>query len=270
MNNPGLFQARWNLGGLALCNLLPLALLGFWLRPTGQMLCTMFDEWLFGLLNTPLASHATWLHIWAVASLRPFDVVVGIIMLSLLIRGDWVFKAVDVRRAFFGFLSILILMLIIRVLFSKLVGVMGWQHQSPSMVIKGAVHMSDYFPTWEKAWELKDRSSQSFPGDHASVLLIWALFLGKFSRSLGQFLVIWGLTLLFMMPRLVAGAHWGQDDYIGGVLLAVWALGWGYYTPYAARMSNALLWLTHPLFKLMTRMPVLSRMSVVRSSSLLR
>lgn len=73
-----------------------------------------------------------------------------------------------------------------------------------------------------------------------------------------------------MMPRLEAGAHWGQDDYIGGVLLAVLALGWGYYTPYAARMSNFLLRLTHPLFNLLSRMPVFSRMNVVRASSLLR
>lgn len=180
MNNPGLFQARWNLGRLAVCNLLPLALLGFWLWPTGQMLCVMFDEWLFHLLNSPLATHPTWLHIWAVASLRPLDAVVGVILLSLLIRGDWVFNAADVRRAFFGFVSI--------------------------------------------------------------------------------------LAPLFMMPRLVAGAHWGQDDYVGGVLLAVWALGWGYYTPYAAKASDALLRLTEPLFNLLGRMPFLSRLSVMRLS----
>ena len=264
MNNPGLFQARWNLGRLAVCNLLPLALLGFWLWPTGQMLCVMFDEWLFHLLNSPLATHPTWLHIWAVASLRPFDAVVGVILLSLLIRGGWVFKASDVRRAFFGFVSILVLMLVIRVLFSKFSAFMGWQHQSPSMVIDGAVHMSEYFPGLERTWELKDRSSQSFPGDHASVLLIWAMFMGLFSRSLGQFVVVWGLALLFMMPRLVAGAHWGQDDYIGGVLLAIWALGWGYYTPYAAKASDLLLRLTAPLFNLLERMPLLSRLSVVR------
>ncbi|NNB47057.1 phosphatase PAP2 family protein [Pseudomonas chlororaphis] len=267
MNNPGLFQARWNLGKLVLCNLLPLALLGFWLWPSGHMLCVMFDEWLFRLLNAPLASNSTWLHIWAVASLRPFDAIVGLILLTLLIRGDWVFKALDVRRAFFGFLSILVLMLIIRLLFSKLADAMGWQHDSPSMMLQDAVHMSDYFPHWEKTWELKDRSSQSFPGDHASVLLIWALFMGVFSRSVGQFLVIWGLTLLFMMPRLVAGAHWGQDDYIGGVLLAVWALGWGYYTPYAAKASNLLLRVTDPLFNLLGKLPLLSRLSVVRATA---
>jgi|GEM_PF-4483896 len=63
MNNPGLFQARWNLPRLVLCNFVPLALLAFWLWPTGQMLCVLFDEWLFRRLNAPLASHPIWLHV---------------------------------------------------------------------------------------------------------------------------------------------------------------------------------------------------------------
>lgn len=266
MNNPGLFQAKWNLGRLALCNLLALGLLCFWLWPTGQQLCVIFDEWLFHLLNNPLASNAAWLHVWAVASLRPFDAVVGVILLMLLIRGDWLFKAVEVRQAFFGFLAILLLLLFVRVLFSKLAALMGWQHSSPSMVIHGAVQMSEYFPHLEKSWELKDRSSQSFPGDHASVLLIWGLFMSQFARRAGQFVVIWALALLFMMPRLVAGAHWGQDDYIGGVLLALLALGWGYYTPFAAKVSQFLLRVTQPLFVPLTKLPGINRLSIIRTA----
>ena len=49
-------------------------------------------------------------------------------------------------------------------------------------------------------------------------------------------------------------------------LLAVWALGWGYYTPFAARASDLLMRLTAPLFKLLGALPVISRMSVVRSA----
>ena len=57
------------------------------------------------------------------------------------------------------------------------------------------------------------------------------MFMTVFSRTSAQRVVIWGLAFLFMLPRLVAGAHWGQDDYIGGVAMAALALGWGYYTP---------------------------------------
>ncbi|MCE1690659.1 phosphatase PAP2 family protein, partial [Enterobacter hormaechei] len=93
----------------------------------------------------------------------------------------------------------LLLLVVIRALFSKWVSAMGWQHNSPSMVFDNAVHLSDYYPNLEKKWELKDRSSQSFPGDHASVLLIWALFMSLFSRRLVQHLAIWSLACLFML-----------------------------------------------------------------------
>jgi hypothetical protein len=41
----------------------------------------IFDEWLFHPLNSPLATYLIWLHIWAIASLRPFDAVVWGILL---------------------------------------------------------------------------------------------------------------------------------------------------------------------------------------------
>ncbi|GLO18632.1 hypothetical protein PPUJ20188_20260 [Pseudomonas putida] len=249
---------------MAACTLLSVALLCFWLWPFGQILCLTFDEWLFRSLNAPLADSTTWRYIWTVGSLRPFDIVVGLILLAVLIRGDWVFKAAQVRQAFFGFLVTLLLLVVIRALFSKWVDAAGWQHKSPSMMFDEVVHLSDYYPNLEAAWELKDRSSKSFPGDHASVLLIWALFMSVFSRRLVQYLVIWGLAVLFMLPRLVAGAHWGQDDYIGGLLMAVLALGWSYYTPLAAKGSEALMRWTAPLFNLLARLPLVGRMAVLR------
>jgi hypothetical protein len=53
----------------------------------------------------PLADNTTWRYIWAVGSLRPFDIVVGLILLTLLIRGDWVFKARRCARHFSAFWS---------------------------------------------------------------------------------------------------------------------------------------------------------------------
>lgn len=264
MDNRPLFQARWSWGPLAASTLLPIALLCFWIWPFGQILCLTFDEWLFRSLNAPLADSTTWRYIWTIGSLRPFDIVVGLILLAVLIRGGWVFKAAQVRQAFFGFLVTLLLLVVIRALFSKWVDAAGWQHKSPSMIFDDVVHLSDYYPNLEAAWELKDRSSKSFPGDHASVLLIWALFMSVFSRGLAQYLVVWGLAALFMLPRLVAGAHWGQDDYIGGLLMAVLALGWSYYTPLAAKGSEALMRWTAPLFKLLSTLPLVGRMAVLR------
>lgn len=266
MDNRPLFQPKWSWGPLAASTLLPIALLCFWLWPFGQILCLTFDEWLFQNLNGPLADHAVWRYVWTVGSLRPFDIVVGLILLCLLIRGDWVFRAAHVRQAFFGFLVSLVLLVVVRALFSKWVDASGWQHDSPSMVFTDAVRLSDFYPHLEANWELKDRSSKSFPGDHASVLLLWALFMSRFSWGSLQRLLIWGLAGLFMLPRLVAGAHWGQDDYIGGLGMAVLALGWTVHTPLAAKASTALLRWTAPLFDGAARLPLISRVSIVRKS----
>lgn len=265
MNKPALFQARWNIRALVICNVIPIALLCFWLWPVGHALCTALDEWFYLLVNPPLATNTAWRYLWTVGSLRPFDIFVGVVLLALLLKGDWVFKAGQVRQATFGFIVILLLMVGIRAAFSALCDRMGWQHDSISIVWGDrAVHLSDWYPHLDKKLQLKDQSNQSFPGDHASVLIIWALFMTRFVRSAGQWLVVWGLAILFMLPRLVAGAHWGQDDYIGATLMAVLALGWGYYTPFAAVLSQWLLRATAPLFRLAGRIPGLRRLSIVR------
>lgn len=263
MNKPALFQARWNIRALVTCNVAALVLLGLWLLPAGKELFTAFDVGLFHLLNQPLATNTVWRSIWAVGSMRPFDIVVGLILLILLIRGDYVFARSQVRQAALGIIAMMVALLVIRALFSWVCDHLGWQHSSPSLVVPDAVRLENLYPHINKHLELKDESNQSFPGDHASVLLIWAMFMSLFARRSSQHVVIWGLVVLFSLPRLVAGAHWGQDDYIGGVLMALLALGWGFYTPYLAKATALLSTLSNPVFKLLEHIPILRRLSVV-------
>ncbi|MBD1550126.1 phosphatase PAP2 family protein [Pseudomonas typographi] len=263
MNKPGPFQARWNASGLIFCNIAALALLCLWLWPTTHNLMAAFDEGFYRLLNQPLASNAAWRYIWTAGSLRPFDAVVGLILLFLLIRGGWAFEAAQLRQGFWGFVAVLLLLVAVRTLFSKLCDGLGWQHDSVSMMVPDAVHLSDWYPHLDKTWQLKDQSSNSFPGDHASVLLIWAMYISVSARRAGPVVVAWALAVLFSMPRLVAGAHWAQDDYIGGLLMALLALGWGYYTPFVAHASQWLTRVTAPVFRLLQRVPLINRLSVV-------
>ena len=263
MNKPALFQARWNMRALVACNAAALLLLGLWIWPAGKQLFTAFDISVFHLLNQPLATNLAWRSIWAVGSVRPFDIVVGLILLTLLIRGNYIFDRSQVRQAFLGFIALLVALLIIRGVFSAICDHMLWQHSSPSLVVPDAVRLENLYPNTNPRLELKDESNQSFPGDHASVLLIWAMFMSVFSRRASQQWVIWGLVVLFSLPRLVAGAHWGQDDYIGGVLMALLALGWSFYTPYQAKATAWLLKLSAPVFDLLQQVPLLRRLSVI-------
>jgi len=264
MDKANPFQATWSWKPFIACHLFALALLLLWLWEPTRAAMDLFDFSLFSLLNEPLATNGAWRLTWAVASTRPFDLLVGVILLLLLIRGDWIFKASQARAATFGFLCAAVVLVVVRILYAKIAHKLGWQHASISRLSEGAVHLGDYFPSWQgTVFTIKDASARSFPGDHASVLLIWALFLTLFARTSLQWVVIWGLALLLMLPRLVAGAHWSQDDYIGGVQMALVALAWSCFTPLAAKGSAALVRWTDPLFRLAAKIPLLNRLSVI-------
>jgi membrane-associated phospholipid phosphatase len=109
---------------------------------------------------------------------------------------------------------------------------------------------------------MKDSATRSFPGDHASVLLIWAMFMSFFARN-WRLLLVWVMAVIFMLPRLVAGAHWGSDALVGGVFLSLLGLAWACFTPFAYRASEWLEKVTLPLTRLLAKLPLLGRLSVI-------
>jgi membrane-associated phospholipid phosphatase len=139
---------------------------------------------------------------------------------------------------------------------------MHWQRASPSLTIDGAVRLTKMFPDWQAHWYLKDSSNQCFPGDHASVLLLWAMLLSLHARG-RRLLLIWLLTAVFMLPRLVSGAHWASDDFVGGLFVSLIAFGWGFYSPYAANTSDMLVRLSAPLMQSLSKLPGLGRISLI-------
>jgi membrane-associated phospholipid phosphatase len=258
-------RADWRPASFLLSHLLAAALLASWLWPVTRSLWEGVDVAAFRLLNGSLNSSQAWDWLWALASTRLFDILIGALMLSLLIRRDWLFSQAQLRPALFTFVALLIVLLTIRTLFTDVAEHFGWQHASPTEQLAGAFQLSDTFPQLERMFEIKDRSSRSFPGDHASVLLIWGLFMGLFARG-GRRLLIVALTGAFMLPRLVAGAHWLSDDLVGGVFIALLALGWGYCTPLAAHLAAPLQWLARPVFRLAAHLPLVKRLAVVRAA----
>ena len=263
MNRPEIVQARWRGPGLIACNLLAVILLGSWRWPPARLLWDRFDAGVFHLLNAPLASNAAWAHVWAVCNMRLVDLGVGLIMLGFLIKGNWIFTAAQVRQALYAFLAVLVLLLLIRVgLLNELVKAMHWQRASPSLTVDEAVRLTDLFPDWARDWHMKDASGRSFPGDHASVLLLWAIFLSPFARGWRRWLV-WGLAMLCTLPRLVSGAHWLSDVLVGGLFLSLIAIGWGLYTPYAAVACSFMERFGTPVLQRLGRLPGLRHVSLL-------
>ena len=144
--------------------------------------------------------------------------------------------------------------------FSPLVAHFHWQRASPSLTVKGAVLISELFPGWQGLLHVKDSSGRAFPGDHASVLMLWALFVSAFAGGWRRWLV-WSLAALFMLPRVVAGAHWLSDVLVGGTFLALTTIAWGLCTPYAARAAALMDRLATPLALRLGRLPGLRRLA---------
>lgn len=259
---PNLFSTKWRWKNLVIFNLLAVLVLASWLWQPTRQLWDSLDTSVFHFLNAPLASNSTWAKAWAVSNMRPFDIGVGLIMLGLLIKRDWLFSGTQVRPALLGLVALLVMLLMVRFGFDAILKAMHWKRASPSLMVNDAVRLTKLFPDWEAHLYLKDSSEQCFPGDHASVLLIWAMLASSFARG-WKLMLVWAITIMFMLPRLVAGAHWLSDDLVGGVFLSFVGFGWGYYSPYAARASAFLEHFCAPIFKLLRKIPLLNKLSLI-------
>jgi len=260
--NHTLLNERWRIRPFVACHMIALLLLATWLWAPGRALWDEFDLQLFALLNEPVHGAGLWAKIWAIGSMRLADLGVGLLMLAVMLKANLVFSGAQIRRGLYAFLAALLVMLLFRVGFAELVKLMGWQRPSASLVVEGAARLTELFPGWEERWDMKDSASRSFPGDHASVLLLWAMFMSFFARN-WRLLLVWTMALIFMLPRLVAGAHWGSDTLVGGAFLALLGLAWACFTPFACKASGWMETVTLPLTRLLARLPLLGRLSVI-------
>jgi len=263
MDNRVRIQATWRWPALLGLNLLALAILISWQLPATRSLWDAANLWVFHGLNGSLGHNPLWDWFWALTSIRLCDILVGALMLTLLIHPRWVFAERELRPAFLHFLALLAVLLVVRVLFTKLAVALGWQHASPSVQIAGALHLSDAFPGLERVFELKDRSSRSFPGDHASVLMLWGLFMACFCRGWKLALNL-AIVVLFMLPRLVTGAHWLVDVAVGGLFIALFSFAWGYCTPLVGLIAQGLERACQPLLPLLQRLPLIGGLGVLK------
>jgi membrane-associated phospholipid phosphatase len=259
-------NTQWRLRPLLACHVVALLVLASWLWSPTRSIWDEVDLQLFALLNEPVHAAGLWAKTWAIGSMRPVDMGVGVLMLAVMLKSDLVFSAAQIRKALFAFLVTLLVMLLFRVGFAELVKLMDWQRPSPSLVVEGTARLTELFPGWEERWDMKDSASRSFPGDHASVLLIWAMFMSFFARN-WRLLLVWVMAAIFMLPRLVAGAHWGSDAFVGGVFLALLGLAWSCFTPCAYKASEWLEKVTLPLTHELAKLPVLGRMSVLSNNT---
>lgn len=215
---------------ILLLNALGLALFFSWYLPENHGFWFSLDAGIFHFFNNGLVKSHAYVLLLAITNNRVFD---GISLLAMgaLFSWFWWHETPNGRRR----LVIMgVVLLLCAVVINQLGHLIPVSHVSPTL----------YFPDIHRVSELlqfptKDGSKDSFPGDHGLMLLI---FTGFVLRYFGQkaFFIALLIFFVFASPRIMIGAHWFTDVYVGSLSIALIGLPWALLTPLSDGLINLL------------------------------
>lgn len=175
------------------------------------------DRALFWAANHSLGHQTIWDGLWALSNHRLFDLVGAVCMAGIF---AWSGRQQG-QAGGFSLLS--------RALIGALVGLtaqalihelISMKRASPALVFTDAQRLSELIP-WIKS---KDASKGSFPGDHGLVLLTLSFYGWGYLTRKARWAAA-GAVVVFSLPRVMSGAHWPTDIFVGFVSLALIAMG---------------------------------------------
>lgn len=223
MNNAFTFK----LNAFVMLNIFSLLLILSWSTDATRAYWDILDQWVFTVTNPFLVKWGgVWSWFWAILNVRIADLVPLIIIAWFFYIKGAIFADKDRLFGLVGFALLLIVMLFVREVLDFYVNIANLGRSSPTAVIDSAVRLSSIYPSFD----LKDWDSSSFPGDHAAVLFTWLGYCLFFVRNKWSLWITF-VVVLFILPRLMAGAHWVSDIMVGGLSTALTTLAFGLYTP---------------------------------------
>jgi len=101
-----------------------------------------------------------------------------------------------------------------------------FKSQSPTGILPDLFNLAEAI-NWIK---VKIHSSNSYPSDHGSTIFMFILSTYYLmGRKIGALAVV--ASIPFALPRLLVGAHWASDLFLGSLPLALFNVAWFFYTP---------------------------------------
>ncbi|OHV07725.1 phosphatase PAP2 family protein [Kushneria phosphatilytica] len=203
-------------------NLTGAALVLSWWLPS-LLFWTSLDDDVFFFFNqfiTPLYPH--WTELMALLNTRAFDQVLFVIMLVLLFMA----MRLDRQGSWHKWLAISVVMAIVAALLGSLLhDHLLLARPSPTLWFPQANHLSSL-----TTLPAKDTASDSFPSDHGLMAMIFASFMLRFAvRRIALTAVL--MTVIATAPRIMVGAPWVSDVYMGSLAMALVILPWLLCTP---------------------------------------
>ena len=237
IGQPELSRPEWRWHAFIASHVVAALLIASWIMPPFEGMWAVVDELLFKSLNGSLEASRQLQVFWAAANHRSVDLVSGTLTTLLVL---WWLRSEtrDVQNWRCAMLGAVAIPVILAPFFAHWVleQVFYFERPSPTLVYKDALRLTELVPDLAT----KDASRYSFPGDHAFVLFSILIFFVYF-RAFIPIVVSVVFAVIFMLPRLVAGAHWLTDNIMGGAVPALVITAWVLATPFGYWLAKVLL-----------------------------
>lgn len=223
-------MTRRHLPTILLLNVLGIALFLSWYIPVNHGYWFKIDSAIFFYFNQHLLSSPSFLHLVAITNNRAFDVI-SLLCMGVLYLYFYMKETSAGRRRL---IVTGLVMLLTAVVLNQLGHLLPVSHPSPTLTFENINRVSELtgIPT-------KDASSDSFPGDHGMMLMIFACFMLRyFSR--GAFAIALLIVIIFSLPRVMIGAHWFTDIAVGSLSVVLVGTSWVLMTPLSDKIINAI------------------------------
>ncbi len=214
---------------------------GFWIP---------LDTGCFRILNSWISESVFSQNLWAMANHRMADWLEDFVFLLFF---TWIIKATPRERRIkksAECLFILFYAALIHLAFNEALfrGFLHIQRKSPTLILDSFVDLSEKI-SWIK---VKIKSPKSYPGDHATVAILFMagfLYLARKNFKIICASFLYGITLI--LPRLVVGAHWLTDVLFGSVFIVLVPFSLAFCSPFASfviqniekKICSTLVWI---------------------------
>ncbi len=207
----------WNIKVLLIPPTLALLLLLSWKIPLTASLWERCDQAIFSTLNPWIQTSKFWQHFWAFNTSRTMDWIHDVSVILFFFVPAWQPPEKKPRRKtaelLFSLAALaLIIALVNGTLFPEF---LHCKRKSPTALDPTSFRLSSVIH-WIK---VKDLSYESFPGDHGTFILSFAFIaFHLIGRKAGYYAILY--SVFFCLPRLITGAHWFTDIFLGSLSIA--------------------------------------------------
>ena len=204
-----------------------------WFAPITKHFWEFIDAKGFYLLNSILNTSRASQNICAFMNSRAADWLYDVVILTLLFTLVYLPNRRFAPEKIFSIFYIILFTIFCHCFYSNFIfsNILVCNRISPSAVLKGGVMISDTIK-----WTIvKDVSYNCFPSNHACTSFMFIVGIFHLTRPKYGLIALF-VSLPFILPRFIFGAHWATDLLLGSLPLAIFNLSWLFYTPYFAKL----------------------------------